>query len=228
MITTPDLIEALAANATPVRRLRPPLARATFWLSLAVVILVLLAVAHGARPDLAQRLQQPTFVISIAASLATGILAAVAAFLVSLPDRSRGWLLLPLPALVVWISTIGYGCLTNWVDVDPSGLRLGEAARCFATLVLTSVPLSLLMFVMLRHAAPLRPTPVTVTGSLAVAAITASALSLFHEFDATIMILMWNFGSAALLVGLGALLGWKMVAWNPSIPLRASGEGART
>jgi hypothetical protein len=215
MITTPDLIEALATNATPVRRLRPPLARAIFWLSVAAVILVLLAVSHGARPDLAQRLQQPTFVVSILASLLTGILAAIASFLVSLPDRSRGWLLLPLPALIVWISTIGYGCLTDWVNVDAGSLRMGEAARCFATLVLTSAPLSLLMFVMLRHTVPLRPMPVALTGSLAVAAMTASALSLFHEFDATIMILMWNFGSAALLVGLGALLGRKMFSWSP-------------
>src|SRR6266851_260907 len=215
MITTPDLIEALAANATPVRRARPPLARATGWLSLAAVILVLLAVSHGARPDLAQRLQQPMFVVSIVASLFTGVLAAIAAFLVSLPDRSRGWLLLPLPALMVWISTIGYGCLTDWVDFDAGSLHMGEAARCFATLALTSVPLSLAIFVMLRHAAPLRPSVVALTGSLAVAAITASALSLFHEFDATVMILMWNVGAAALLFGLGALLGRKMFAWSP-------------
>ena len=218
MITTPDLIEALAANATPVRRLRPPLARATLWLSFAAVVLILLAVSHGARPDLAQRLQQPIFLVGISASLLTGILAAIVSFLVSLPDRSRGWLLLPLPALVVWISTIGYGCLTNWVDVDASGLRMGEAARCFATLVLTSVPLSLLMFVMLRHAAPLRPMPVALTGSLAVAGMTASALSLFHAFDATVMILMWNLGSAVLLVGLGTLLGRKMFSWLPQHP----------
>jgi hypothetical protein len=222
MITTPDLIEALAANVTPVRRLRPPLARATFWLSVAAVILVLLAVSHGARPDLARRLQQPTFVVGIGASLLTGILAAIASFLVSLPDRSRGWLLLPLPALVVWISTIGYGCLTDWVDVDAGSLRIGEAARCFATLVLTSVPLSLLMFVMLRHAAPLRPTPVTLAGSLAVAALTASALSLLHAFDATIMVLLWNLGSAVVFVGLGVLLGPKMFSWSPQHPAQRS------
>ena len=215
MITTPDLIEALAANVTPVRRLRPPLARATFWLSFAALILVVLAVSHGARPDLAQRLQQPTFVVGIAASLVTGVLAAIASFLLSLPDRSRGWLLLPVPALLVWISAIGYGCLTDWVSVDASGLRMVETARCFATLVLTSVPLSLVMFVMLRRAAPLRPMAVALIGSLAVAALSASALSLFHELDATIMVLMWNFGSVALLVGLGSLLGRRMFAWLP-------------
>ena len=33
------------------------------------------------------------------------------------------------------------------------------------------------------------------------------------EFDATIMILAWNLGSAALLVGLGVLLGPKVFSW---------------
>lgn len=99
---------------------------------------------------------------------------------------------------------------------------MGEAARCFATLVLVSVPLSLLMFMMLRHAAPLRPMPVVLTGSLAVAGMTASTLSLFHAFDATVMILMWNLGSAALLVRLGALLGRKMFAWLPQDPVPRS------
>jgi hypothetical protein len=222
MIATLDLIEALAANAAPARRLRPPFGRAMLWASVAALILVLLAVSHGVRADLTQRLQQPTFVVTILASLLTGILAAIAAFLISLPDRSRAWLLLPLPALAVWLSTIGYGCLTDWVDIDDNGLRAGEAVRCFATLVLTGVPLSLLMFVMLRHAAPLRPLPVALAGSLAVAAMTASALSLFHAFDATVMILMWNLGSAALLVALGTFLGRKMLSWLPQLPERSA------
>ncbi len=213
MISTPDLINALAANATPVRRLRPPLTRAACWLLLAALILVLVAIGHGIRPDLAQRLQQPPFVTGMLASLLTGILAAIASFLVSLPDRSRLWLLLPAPALVVWISIIGYGCLTNWVSVGPEGVHLGETARCFATLVLTGLPLSLAMLVMLRYAAPLRPTAVTLAGSLAVAAVTATALSLFHDLDASVMILTWNLGTAALIVGLGGVLGRRMFSW---------------
>jgi hypothetical protein len=213
VITTPDLIDALATNLAPVRRLRPPVTRAACWLLLAALILVLLAVSQGIRPDLAQRLQEPTFILGISGALLTGILAAIAAFMLSLPDRSRFYLLLPAPALVLWLSTIGYQCLANWVSLEPTGIRLGETARCFATLVLTSLPLSLAMLLMLRYAAPLRPTAVTLTGSLAVAAITATALSLFHDLDATVMILMWNLGTAALFVGLGGTFGGKMFSW---------------
>ena len=213
MIKTPDLIASLAANATPVRRLRPPMMRAACWLLLAAVVLALLAVNQGIRPDLVQRLQEPAFAAGMAASLLTGVLAAIAAFLVSLPDRSRLWLLLPVPALIAWLSNVGYQCLTQWVAIGPDGMSFGEAARCFATLVLTSLPLSLTMLVMLRYAAPLRPTAVTLVGSLAVAAVTATALSLFHVIDASVMILMWNLGTAILFVGLSGAFGRRMFRW---------------
>lgn len=58
----------------------------------------------------------------------------------------------------------------------------------------------------------------TMIGALAVAAITSTALSLFHDFDATIMILMWNLGTAALIVALGGALGrriFSLVAPRP-------------
>ena len=213
MITTPDLIESLVANAAPVRRLRPPLARAAGWLLFAALMLALLAVVHGMRPDLDLRLQQPVFVLGVAASLATGVLAALASFIVSVPDRSRFWLLLPAPALIAWLSTIGYGCLTEWVSIRPGAVTLGETARCFATLMLVGGPLSIALLVMLRYAALLSPTPVAILGSVAVAAMTATALSLFHELDATVMVLIWNVGVAALLVALGGLYGRRMFSW---------------
>jgi hypothetical protein len=221
MITTPDLIAALAANSSPVRRLRPPVVRAGCWLLLAALVLALLVISQGMRPDLAQRLRDPAFVASMAGALLTGVLAAVAAFALSLPDRSRLWLLLPAPALVLWLSTIGYQCLTNWVSLEPDGIRVGETARCFATLALTSLPLSFAMLVMLRYAAPLQPTGAILTGSLAVAAITAAALALFHDLDATVMILAWNLGIAVVFVGLAGAFGRTLLSWMvPSSTLR--------
>ena len=148
MIATPDLIESLAANMKPVRRLRPPVTRAACWLLLAAMVVALLAVSQGIRPDLAQRLHDPAFTVGMAGAALTGVLAAIAAFLVSLPDRSRLWLVLPAPAVAIWLSNIGYQCLTQWISMGPNGVSLGEATRCLATLVLTSLPLSLAMLAM--------------------------------------------------------------------------------
>ena len=50
--------------------------------------------------------------------------------------------------------------------------------------------------------------------ALAIAACTAFALSLFHELDASTMILMWNLGVAALIAGLATLFGRSVFAWT--------------
>jgi hypothetical protein len=213
MTRTSDLIDVLAADATPVRRLRSPAARAACWLLFAAVVMLFVGVAHGVRADLAVKLHQPLFVIGMAAATATGILAAVAALIASVPGRSRHWLLLPAPAALTWVATIGYGCLTNWIAIGPEGMSVGETARCFATLVLVGMPLSLVMLIMLRHAARLEPGPVVMAGSLAVAAMTAVALSIFHPLDATAMILLWNLGVAALYLALSGRYGQRLLDW---------------
>jgi len=213
---TPELIDTLVQAAAPVRRLRPPLVRAALWILLAAFVLVLIAIGNGLRPDIAIRIRQPVFVLSMIAALATGLLAAIASFQISLPDRSRWWLLLPIPALVIWVSTIGYGCLTDWLNISPSGVHAGEAARCLATLLLTSIPLSIAMLVMLRYAALLRPTEAGGMAGLAIAAVTAFALSLIHDLDASMMILIWNLGVAALIAGFGSLFGRRILGWTAS------------
>ncbi|MDI9700785.1 DUF1109 domain-containing protein [Burkholderia cenocepacia] len=211
--STSELIDSLVADGMPVRPLRRPLWRAAGWLSFAALLLVSIAVAHGVRPDLALKLHERVFVAGIAAAAATGILAAVGAFVASVPGRSLRWVLLPSPALLVWISTIGYGCLTNWVEIGPDGLSLGETARCFATLMLTGVPLSLTLLIMLRHVARLAPAPVAMAASLAVSAMTAVALSLYHPLDATMMILVWNVGLTIVLLIGSASYGSRLFRW---------------
>lgn len=181
-----------------------------FWLLLAAAIMGLMTVSHGVRPQFAERMQDAVFAINMISSLITGVLATIATFFVSLPDRSRRWLLLPAPALAVWLSTIGYQCFAGWVPVPPGAITVEAASGCLATLVLTSLPLSLLMLAMLRYTAALRPTSVILMGSLAVSAITATALSMFHPLDATAMILGWNLGTAVLFLAGAAIFSRKV------------------
>jgi hypothetical protein len=213
MKSTYELIDSLVADAKPVRRLRPPVMRSLCWLLFAALMLALVALVHGVRPDLMLKLRQPTFVVGVTAALITAVLASTASFMASVPGRSRGWLWLPAPAVVVWMSAIGYGCLTNWVSIGPDGMSPGETARCLATLAITGIPLSLAMLLMLRYVASLAPTDIVMTGSLAVAAITAVALSLFHPLDATVMIVMWNIGVAVVLMVFSGLYGRRLFGW---------------
>jgi hypothetical protein len=82
------------------------------------------------------------------------------------------------------------------------------------------------MLVMLRHAAPLRPEAVSAAGGLAIAAMTSFALALLHDLDATIMILIWNLGMAAVIAGAfgQSTLRWVASRVMPTLPPQLSGR----
>ena len=202
---TDDLIERLAADLRPVKRLAPPALRAAGWITLALLLVAACVVAFGPRHDLMDRLSRPHEVAQLVFALATGILAAVAAFELALPDRSRHWALLPLPTAAAWVGSLGLGCLADVAREGPQALVLGTSWGCFRFIVMLGVPLTLSLVWMLRHAGPIRPVPVAALGGLAGAALASVGLSLFHHLDAAAMVLAWH-GGTTLVVVLGFLI----------------------
>lgn len=208
---TEDLIGRLARELRPVRRLPPPGIRAALWIGLAVVVVAGFVAVFGPRHDLMERMSRPHEVAQFAFTLATGVLAAIAAFELSLPDRSARWALLPLPAAIGWAASLGMGCLSDMVRMGPEALTLGTSWGCFRFIVLMGVPLAASLVWMLRHAGPIRPVPVAALGGLAGAALSAAGLSLFHHLDAALMVLLWHGGSTVLVVAAFLLAGrrWR-------------------
>lgn len=208
---TDDLISRLAADLRPVRPLRPPVLRALGWLGLAILAVAACVAFFGLRADFGERMTRPHEVLQLLLAGLTGALAAVAAFQLALPDRSRRWLLLPLPAAAGWLATMGWGCLADLARIGPQALSLGVSWGCFRFIVVMGVPLALSLIWMLRHAGPIRPVPVAALGGLAGAALCAAGLSLFHHLDAAAMVLAWHGGTTAVVVIAFALLGrrWR-------------------
>ena len=157
-------------------------------------------------------MSQPSNQLEWAGSVLTGLLSAIAAFHVGLPDRSRAWALLPLPGLALWLFSIGYGCMADWVRRGPDGFAFNTSIHCFLGILVTSLPLSAVLLVMLRFAGRVRPVATITTGALAAAALAASGVSLFHGDEAAFMVLVWHGGAVALLVGLGRLLNRRLFA----------------
>jgi hypothetical protein len=62
---------------------------------------------------------------------------------------------------------------------------------------------------------------VAMTGGLASAGLAAVALMLFHQIDASVMVLAWNLGVAALLVALAGLFGRSLFAQVAPRPIDA-------
>jgi hypothetical protein len=204
---TEEVLADLVADLRPVQRLAAPGWRAAGWLATAAAIVGAAVAWHGLRPDIGARLALPYEVGQWLASVATGVLAAVAAFLVALPDRSPRWALLPLPALAVWLASLGWGCFADLARMGPHALALGTSWSCLGFITGLGLPLLGSMLWVLRHAASIRPVPVALLGGLAAAPLCSAGLSLFHHLDAALMILLWHGGAMALVIGLGGAAG---------------------
>jgi hypothetical protein len=180
-----QLIGALAANLRPVRPLPPPALRTLLWLMLVAAV----AAALATFSDLAVMWHRITATsdmwLAVLGSIATMATAAFAAFELSLPDRSRVWALLPLPAAALWVGASGLGCMRAYVLPGTHVAALGEARDCLLFIIGLSVPLSATLIVMLRRAYSLAPPLTAAMAGLGSAAAAATSLNFFHPFDAT-------------------------------------------
>jgi len=75
------------------------------------------------------------------------------------------------------------------------------------------------LLVMLHRTAWLDPSPVALLGGVATAGIAATAMSILHPLDATVLVLLWNLGAAAVIVALGGSLGRRIFGsgWSERI-----------
>jgi len=211
---TDDLIARLSTGLVPVKRVTPPMLAALGWLALALAVVSVGVAIAGFRHDIEQRLMLMHEQVNLAAALLTGTAAAIAAFHLALPDRSNRWALLPLPFAVFWISGLGWGCVTEFVE--QGWPALGTSFSCMSFIMGFGVPLTLAMLWMTRHAAPIRPAPVAALAGLAAAAIASIGLSLSHHLDAAAMVLIWHGGSVLLVMLLSQRWGARaMCALGP-------------
>jgi hypothetical protein len=209
------LILDLAQELQPVRRLRSPWLRALGWLA----VVAILAGGLSAVADLAAfaaRLQAMDMRVAVMGSGLTAILAAIAAFQVSLPDRSWLWALLPVPAAAMWLGASGWGCLQAWVVPDTRIATMDDATHCFMFIVGFSVPLSALLLVMLRRARPLRPGLVAMTGGLASASASASLLWFVHPYDFAATDVLVHLVAVLLVITANGLGGGRLLGTPPS------------
>ena len=203
---TDQIIDNLAAELAPVRVLRPPTIRALVWLAVVGVVSAALILRFTHWGAILPRLRSPRVALETAATALTAITATIAAFQLSMPDRSSRWAWLPVPTLLLWLAASGLGCLSNGLGVAGPDGPMGESAHCFVFITGVSVPLAIGLFWMLRRARPLDALPVAAIGTLGVAATAAFVLQFFHPFDVTVIDLALHLAAIGLVVLIGTTL----------------------
>jgi hypothetical protein len=211
------LIRRLAERSGPVRRLRAPWIRTIFWLGIAVPYVALVVFVMSPRSDLIAKMSDPPFLIEQIAALATGIAAAVAGFATIVPGFSRKFLLLPAITLAIWLGSLGQGCVQDWIRLGPDGLPLRPDWFCFPSIVLVGAVPAVVMAVMVRRGAPLTPHLTAALGGLAAAGLGNFGLRFFHPQDASLMVLVWQFGTVFILSALAGWAGRYLLNWRALI-----------
>lgn len=214
MNDTRALIEQLSARARPVRRLASPLRRTLLWLALAALVIAAITASFGLRPGLLGDMTQGPMALEWGASLATGMMAAYAVFQVSVPGRSAAWAWLPVPALLLWLAGLGWGCAADFARMGGAAFAYqGGSWECARAITWMSLPLALVMLLMVRHAGAVRPARTALLAALSAAALSAAGVSLFHPGESAFMVLAWHLGAVALLSAGCWIWGRRLFGW---------------
>lgn len=208
-----DLIETLAADVAPARPLRPPMWRAAAMLAalaaaggLAILLLADIGPLLGRYAG-----REPVLVVEAVAIAATGILAVIGAYFLSIPGRSRRWLLAPLPPFAIWLTLSGAGCLAAR-PAEQAGEALHRSTDCLVFILAISLAVGLPLLWRLARARPVDPLPVALLGGLGAAALAAFLLLFFHPFSVTWLDLGVHVAAIAMVVGAAALVHRRALA----------------
>jgi len=213
-VDTDQLIQQLSRGPTPVGRLPAPWRRAAIWFAISVPYVAAVIWLHSMSFDVTQMLADRQFIVEQIATLLTAIAAVTAAFCSVVPGYDRRILLFPLPPLTIWLISIGEGCVRDWLRLGAQGLALRADWDCLPPAALIGIVPALAIVIMLRRGAPLYPRVSLALAALAVAALGNFGLRFFHVGDASIMVLVWHFGSVVVLALLAGWIGKRVLNWK--------------
>lgn len=205
------LIARLAGEARPVRRAAPPGRRAGLWLALAAIVALIVIDRLYLPGTMAQRMGGGWSYVELAATLATGIAAIVAAFNLGVPGRARRWSLAPLPPLILWliasaVALASYGPAARPPDVD---------LPCFKFILAAGAPMAIAAIVALRRTKSLRPRRTAFLAGVGTAALATFLLAFCHPFALDPLDLASHVAAILLLVAAVTLLGGPMLTIRP-------------
>lgn len=221
---TDELIQQLAADAAPVRPLRPLTRRLAAWGALAAVSLLVVMQLMGVRRELGDGLDRVDFAFEAALLLVTAISAAAGALVISVPGAARSPLVRWVPvgaavACLLWAA----GELVLAAGTGAATGRLSFGWHCvYKTTSIALVP-GIALFVMVRRAAPLHAVWAGLLAALATSSVGVLGANIICPNDRPLHMLLWHVTPLMVLSAIGAGLGARLLRWPSRVGPRSAG-----
>jgi hypothetical protein len=213
-VRTEDLIVELARTAGPVRPLPSPSVRLARWAATMVPLTAVAAIVVGLRADVVTVMFQPVFLGIAVVTLGTALLAAASALILSIPGAERSILqrVIPLVGGGLWVVALSV-LLTTGGEALERLLRFPLHWACVIEIAALSVLPGLVLFAMVRRAAPLRRAWSGALATLAAVGISATATQFICPLDDPAHQLVGHVLPVAALSVLGAFVGHRYLSW---------------
>jgi hypothetical protein len=210
---TNDLIALLASDTLqPQKSVRQQLLRQL--LLGALVCGVLLWALFGLNPQMDQMAVHPAFITKMLWLTALMGFSLYGLFRLARPGVGAGHTLVGLGLALLAMGSLG---VMQWLQADASARSMQWMGKswevCSVNIVALSLPVLGALLWALRQLAPTRP---VFTGSVAgmlAGSLAASIYSLYCTETSFAFFAVWYAGGIALVSGVGAVLGWRMLRW---------------
>lgn len=202
------LIQNLAGNTRPVRRVAPAWMRALCWTPLALGLgFFATTLSHRETADWAGPLAWVA-VANIILSLSLGLGAFVAALSSAIAGRTvrmPDWAII---ALAVWLAMAIIGIS---VSRHPMG-AIGQGSYCFTFVMTAGLPMIAIAILALRRTGTLRPVRSLTLSGIAIGFMAFGLLAFCHPIAMSVVDFIAHLTAALILCGITIIAGWKAVA----------------
>jgi hypothetical protein len=197
------LIDALTADAHPVRRLLPAAWRVVIWTALALPLGAVVALAVQPHPTDWSHAGAAWTALELVTALALGVLATAAAFDFAIAGRRfAAWPWLAL-ALAAWVMAVA-GRLS--VTPEPVG-HLGMGGYCYTFMLLAGAPMAVLAVAALRRSRAIHPGRALALAGLGSTFLALTLLTLCHPIEGRLIDELMHLAAGVTLMTATVLLG---------------------
>lgn len=211
---TDELIVALARAAHPVRPLARPSVRLVLWTAAVIPLTALTAVLIGLRRDVLVAMTEPVFMAIAATTLATALISAASALVLSIPGAERSMLQRTQPVLMAGLWALALvALLTIGGDALKRLLLWPLHWVCVIEIAALGIVPAWTLFAMVRRGAPLRRSWTGALAALAALALGAAATQFICPLDDPAHQFVGHLLPVAVLSMVGALAGHRYLNW---------------